>query len=142
MIAWAGYELAIRLDDFNAWLSGLRHLSEVRGQSFWENMRIMMEDPAMAAMVWRMVYLALCVLVGLLCLLFRNRKGWGVFLIPCSAGLAAWGWLQGLLGSGWLGLAALAPFALMLVGGFLNITTGRRKPPLPDHPPQGPYFRR
>ena len=26
LIAWSAWELSIRLDDFSAWISGLRHL--------------------------------------------------------------------------------------------------------------------
>ncbi len=125
LIAWAGYELSIRMDDFSAWLSGVRHLSEVRGQPFLENLWIMMEDPKMSAMVQRMGFLALSVLIGLLCALFCNKRGMSIPFLLLSVGMLVWGLSQGILTGGISGTIVLLLLLSIFAGAILNRASGR-----------------
>ncbi len=125
LIAWAGYELSIRMDDFSAWLSGVRHLSEVRGQPFLENLWIMMEDPKMSAMVQRMGFLALSVLIGLLCALFCNKRGMSIPFLLLSVGMLVWGLSQGILTGGISGTIVLLLLLSIFAGAILNRASRR-----------------
>ena len=145
LIAWSAWELSIRLDDFSAWISGLRHLSEVRQQSFWENLRIMMEDPKMEAMVARMLFLALTVLLGLLCLLLHRRRGAAVPLLVPTLAVLGWGLYRGFLAGTVSGLVAMGLLLSLFGGEILNRASPRAVPPPTQEPPRGPqppYFRR
>ena len=44
LLAVSGYELWIRLEDFWAWTSGIRHLSKVRRTPFLEDLAIIFEE--------------------------------------------------------------------------------------------------
>ena len=110
LIAWCGYELAVRADDWSAWTGGVRHLSRVRGESYLKNLFIMAQDPGMRAMMRHMLLLVLGVFTGVFSILFRNRKGACVFILICCSSLAAGFALAGV----WSFSALIPAYAKML----------------------------
>ena len=131
----SGYELWVRLDDFWAWTSGIRHLSAVRGTPFLEDMAIIFEDPAMRQLGFKLLFLFGCVLFALICLLWRNRAGGAWALLTLDVALAIGGGALGLysLNPGdWLQVLKLVPIALIAFGCVANRLNYRRhfrKPP-------------
>ncbi len=122
LIVWGGYMLAVRMDDFTAWFSGLRHLSKVRGDSLWENFWIMMEEPAMKNMMLKMAMLLASVVLGLFCLFWSNRYRCAGALILMSVGLGVWMLTQG------INPVQIGLLSAVLVGSVLNLTTPKLKP--------------
>ena len=98
----------------------------------------MMEDEKMAAMVLRMGFLSLAVLLGLLCLFFHNRRRWSVVFLICSLAMILWGIYQGFLSGSLSGMISLILLLGVFAGSLLNRATpvpGRQETPGP------PYFR-
>ena len=130
LLGLSGYELWVRLDDFRSWTSGIRHLSRVRGTSFVEDLTIVFQAPEMRALGFKMLFLALCILFSLVCLIRRNRSRGAVALIALDLALAAAGAALGLYSlhpSGWLETMKLAPLALIAVGCVLNLLSTRSR---------------
>ena len=124
LILLSGYELWIRIEDFWAWTSGIRHLSAVRHTPFLEDLAIVFEAPEMRALGYKMLFSAFSILFGLICVICRNRRTAGWALIPLDVALVAAGAYMGLyslrpdLWTQWL---KLAPAALILIGCVINL---------------------
>jgi len=133
LLGLSAYELWIRIEDFLAWTQGIRHLSEVRGTSFLEDMKIIFEAPAMRALGFKMLYLAAVIIFAIICLICRNkRRGIWIILLLALAAAAGGVFLEIYSLSGWVQIAKLVPLALIVIGSFSNMLpqrTQRRRIP-------------
>jgi|GEM_PF-2224631 len=124
LIAVSGYELWIRLEDFWAWSAGVRHLSEVRGTPFIQDMAIIFETPEMRALAGKLLFLLGAIVFAAICLARRNRTTGAWALIVLDLALAAGGVALGVYGlhpSEWAQTAKLLPLAAILVGVVMNL---------------------
>ncbi len=124
LLGVSGYELWIRLEDFWAWTSGIRHLSAVRGTPFLEDLGIIFEAPEMRQLGYKLLFLVGAVIFALICLLRRNRAKAAWLLIALAVALGVGGGFLGLYSlhpSDWAQLLKLAPLALVVVGCGMNI---------------------
>ncbi len=127
LFALSGYELWIRMEDFMAWISGIRHLSSVRGTPFWQDLGIIFEAPEMRRLGFTLLFLSLVCSFALFCLLLRRgaRSAWGLMAVGLVvAGAGAFLGLYSLRPSGWMETAKLIPLALILTGCVSNIVQG------------------
>ena len=116
------YEVWIRLDDFQAWILGIRHLSEVRGTPFLEDLAIVFEVPAMRAMGLKMLYLLAVVIFAVVCLVRRNRhRGMWLILLLALAAAAGGVFLEIYAFGNWLQIIKFIPLALIVVGSISNM---------------------
>ena len=115
------YELWVRMDDFWAWISGIRHLSEVRETPFLEDVTIVFEVPLMRAMLYKLLFLALCVIFAVICLFRRNhsRGAWALFAGALGlTGLGVWMGVYGV--KGWTQLVKFIPLTMIAAGCVWN----------------------
>ena len=121
LLGLSGYELWIRMDDFLSWAAGVRHLSEVRGTFFLQDMAIILETPEMRALSLKMGFLALTIVFSVVCI-FRRRKAAGAWVMALLAGgLAAGGFSLGLYRvNDWMQAAKLIPLCMILFGFTCN----------------------
>lgn len=120
----SGYELWIRLEDFWAWTRGIRHLSAVRGTPFWEDLGIIFEVPEMRQLGYKLLFLALSIVLGIVCLVRRNRArgAWLLILLDVAvAGVGAWLGLYTFRPTDWAQALKLVPLALIFAGCFTNM---------------------
>ena len=82
LLGLSGYELWIRLEDFWAWSSGIRHLSQVRGTPFIQDMAIVFEAPEMRQLGYKMLFLLGAVIFAIICLLIGFVIGKEVSTTP------------------------------------------------------------
>jgi hypothetical protein len=124
LLGLSGYELWIRLEDFWAWTSGIRHLSEVRGTPFIQDLAIVFEAPEMRQLGFKLLFLLGSVIFAIICLFRRNRAKGAWLLLVLDAALAVGGGLLGLYSlhpSDWAQVLKLAPIALIAAGCTVNI---------------------
>ncbi len=130
LIAMCGYELWIRMEDFWAWTSGVRHLSQTRGTPFWEDMAIIFEEPRMRRLGLNMLMLLIMAVFSLVCLIWRNRRGgaWVIALLDAAiAGAAAHMGLYDMTWTNWVDGAKMAPQVMIFVGCVLNLIPRRKR---------------
>ena len=123
LLGLSGYELWIRLEDFWAWTRGIRHLSQVRGTPFLEDLRIIFETPEMRQLGFKLLFLLLSMVFSLICLFRRNRGGAWVLLI-LDVVLAVAGGMLGLYSfrpASWAQVLKLVPLGLIAAGCVINI---------------------
>ena len=123
LMALSGYEFWIRLEDFWAWTSGVRHLSEVRGTPFWQDIMIVFEAPEMRQLGYKMLFLIATFVFGIVCIVRRNRASgaWVLMLLDVAvAGFGLWLGLYTLHPSHWAQLLKLVPLALIMIGCIIN----------------------
>lgn len=128
LLGLSGYELWIRLEDFWAWSSGIRHLSQVRGTPFIQDMAIVFEAPEMRRLGFKLLFLLGAVIFAVICLFRRNRAKGAWLLLILDAALAVGGALLGLYSphpSDWAQALKLAPIALIAAGCVINIVHRR-----------------
>ena len=124
LLGVSGYELWIRLEDFWAWTAGIRHLSEVRGTPFIQDLAIVFEEPRMRQLGFKMLFLALAVVFSIVCVFRRNRSRGAWALLILDIILAAAGWYLGLYSyrpQDWAQTLKLVPLVLIAVGCVTNI---------------------
>lgn len=145
LLGLSGYELWIRFEDFWAWTAGIRHLSEVRGTPFYEDLGIVFQAPEMRALGCKMAFLLVTLLFALICVIRRNRArgAWVLIVLDLAAvGAGVWLGVYGLNPSDWAQTLKLAPLALILAGCIANIihraAIRRRRAKLPPPPPPPP----
>lgn len=126
------YEIWIRFDDFQAWLLGVRHLSEVRGTPFLEDLMIIFEVPEMKQLGLKMLYLAAMIIFAVICIFRRSRSRgmWIIFILTILSG-AAGVYLEIYAFTSWLQIIKLIPLALMAIGSMSNMV--QRKKHHEDH---------
>lgn len=100
LLIMTGYETWVRWDDLNAFISSVQYFSEVRQESFLENLAVFLQAPAMNALLFKMIFLLGCVIFSTAVLILRNRPMAAYVLLP--ADLAAF-----LLGCFVLGMLSL-----------------------------------
>lgn len=135
------YEIWIRFDDFQAWILGVKHLSDVRGTPFLEDLAIIFEVPEMQQLGFKMLYLAAVIIFSIICLARRNRwKGMWLHLLFAFAFAAAGIWLEIYALSTWVQLIKLIPLALIAIGSISNMVLHREQKKLSqkDSPPRIP----
>lgn len=128
LLGLSGYELWIRLEDFWAWSSGIRHLSQVRGTPFIQDIAIVFEAPEMRQLGFKLLFLLGAVIFAVICLFRRNRARGAWLLLILDAALAVGGALLGLYSprpSDWAQTLKLAPIALIAAGCVINIVHRR-----------------
>jgi len=119
LLGLSGYELWIRIEDFWAWTAGIRHLSEVRGTPFIQDLAIVFEAPEMRQLGFKMLFLLGSVIFAIICLFRRNRARGAWLLLILDVALAVGGGLLGLYSfrpSDWAQVLKLAPIALIAPG--------------------------
>ena len=117
----SGYELWVRLEDFWAWTAGIRHLSQVRGTPFLQDLGIVFEAPEMRQLAFKLLFLLACVLFGVVCLFRRNKARGAWVLFALAAALAGAGLALGVYAvSSWTQLVKLVPLALIAIGCVSN----------------------
>lgn len=124
LLGLSGYELWIRLEDFWAWTSGIRHLSQVRGTPFIQDLAIVFEAPEMRQLGYKMLFLLGSVIFAIICLFRRSRAKGAWLVIVLAVALAVGGGLLGLYSfhpSDWAQVLKLAPLALIVAGAAINI---------------------
>ena len=124
LLGLSGYELWIRLEDFWAWTAGLRHLSQVRGTPFIQDLAIVFEAPEMLQLGFKMLFLLGAVIFSIICLFRRNRAGGAWLLLILDAALAVGGAMLGLYSphpSDRAQVLKLAPLALIAAGCVINM---------------------
>lgn len=125
LLGLSGYELWIRLEDFWAWTAGIRHLSEVRGTSFVEDLGIIFEAPEMRQLGYKMLFLTFSMLFALICVVRRNRArgAWALIALDLAVvGAGAWMGLYSLRPTDWAQVFKLVPLGLILFGCIGNIS--------------------
>ena len=121
------YELWIRFDDFYAWFKGVRHLSEVRGTPFLDDLFIILEEPEMRMLGLKMLYLLAMIIFGIVCIVRRNRHRGMIVVFILTLLSAAGGILLEIYSfSSWVQIIKLIPLALMAIGSFSNMAQGRK----------------
>ena len=142
LLALCGYELWIRMEDFLAWTSGVRHLSSVRGTPFWEDMAIIFEEPKMRQLGLKMLFLLALAVFALVCLTQRNRRGGACVILALDVAMAAAAMHIGLYTFSminWVQSVKIVPQALILIGAAANLIPERhKKPPAPPKPGKHP----
>lgn len=124
LLGLSGYELWVRLEDFWAWTSGIRHLSQVRGTPFIQDLAIVFEAPEMRSLGFKLLFLLGAVIFAVVCLCRRNRARGAWVLLGLDAALAGAGAFMGLYTlrpSDWLQGLKLAPLALIAAGCVTNL---------------------
>ena len=124
LLGVSGYELWVRLEDFWAWTSGIRHLSKVRGTPFLEDLAILFEAPEMRQLGLKLLFLLLCVIFAVVCVFRRNRARGAWALLGLDLALAVSGALLGLYSlrpSDWAQGLKLIPLALIALGCGINL---------------------
>ena len=124
LLGISGYELWIRLEDFWAWSSGIRHLSQVRGTPFLQDLAIVFEAPEMRQLGFKMLFLLGAVIFAIICLFRRNRARGAWLLLILDAALAVGGALLGLYSlrpTDWAQVLKLVPLALIAAGCVINM---------------------
>ena len=118
------YEIWIRFDDFQAWITGVKHLSEVRGTPFLEDMRIIFEVPEMRQLGFKMLYLAAAAIFAVICLICRNRSRGMWAMIIFAAAFAVFGIMLDIYAvNTWLQIIKLIPLALIIAGSITNLAS-------------------
>ena len=128
LLGLSGYELWIRLEDFWAWTAGIRHLSQVRGTPFIQDLAIVFEAPEMRQLGFKMLFLLGAVVFAIICLFRRNRAKGAWFLLALDIALAVGGALLGLYTlrpSDWAQVLKLVPLALIAAGCIVNMVHRR-----------------
>ena len=124
LLGLSGYELWIRLEDFWAWSAGIRHLSQVRGTPFIQDLAIVFEAPEMRQLGFKMLFLLGAVIFAVICLFRRNQARGAWFLLALDIALAVGGGLLGLYTlrpSDWAQVLKLVPLALIAAGCIVNM---------------------
>ncbi len=117
LLLLCAYELTIRWQDFDAWLSGIRTMSRAKNESFIANLRLIFTEPKMRSMLLVMLFLAVGTAEAILGLIPRKGVIRCAFLIALSAVMIYAGLAGNLLSfSGWITGLRLIPIALILVG--------------------------
>ena len=129
LLGLSAYEFWVRFEDFRAWFLGVRHLSEVRGTPFLEDLVIIFEVPEMRQMGFKILYLFAMVIFAVVCLICRSRSRfmWILFLLSLMAA-AAGILLEIYTLNSWLQIIKLIPLALIAVGSISN-QVARQSPP-------------
>ena len=128
LLGLSGYELWIRLEDFWAWTAGIRHLSQVRGTPFIQDLAIVFEAPEMRQLGFKMLFLLGAVIFAVICLFRRNQAKGAWFLLALDIALAVGGGLLGLYTlrpSDWAQVLKLVPLALIAAGCIVNMVHRR-----------------
>ena len=128
LLGLSGYELWIRLEDFWAWSAGIRHLSQVRGTPFIQDLAIVFEAPEMRQLGFKMLFLLGAVIFAVICLFRRNQAKGAWFLLALDIALAVGGGLLGLYTlrpSDWAQVLKLVPLALIAAGCIVNMVHRR-----------------
>lgn len=124
LLGLSGYELWIRLEDFWAWTAGIRHLSEVRGTPFIQDLAIVFEAPEMRQLGFKMLFLLGSVIFSIICLFRRNLARGAWLLLILDVALAVGGAILGLYSlrpSDWAQVLKLVPLALIATGCVINM---------------------
>lgn len=124
LLGLSGYELWIRLEDFWAWTAGIRHLSQVRGTPFVQDLAIVFEAPEMRQLGFKMLFLLASIIFALICLIRRSRAGGAWLLLVLDIALVFGGAKLGLYSprpSDWAQALKLVPLALIAAGCVINI---------------------
>lgn len=124
LLGLSGYELWIRVEDFWAWTSGIRHLSKVRGTPFLQDLGIVFQAPEMRQLGFKMLFLLGAAIFALICLFRRNRARGAWILLILDVALALGGGLLGLYSlhpTDWAQVLKLVPLALILAGCVTNL---------------------
>ena len=124
LLGVSGYELWVRLEDFWAWSAGIRHLSQVRGTPFIQDLAIVFEAPEMRALGFKLLFLLGAVIFAVICLFRRSRArgAWVLLGLDIAfAGVGAFMGLYSLHPSDWLQGLKLLPLALIAVGCVMNL---------------------
>ena len=124
LLGLSGYELWIRLEDFWAWTAGIRHLSQVRGTPFVQDLAIVFEAPEMRQLGFKMLFLLGAVIFAIICLFRRNRaKGaWALMVLDLAVvGAGAYLGLYSLRFTDWAQTLKLVPLGLILAGCVINL---------------------
>ncbi len=124
LLGLSGYELWIRLEDFWAWTSGIRHLSQVRGTPFIQDLAIVFEAPEMRQLGFKLLFLLGAVIFAIICLFRRNRAKGAWLLLILDAALAVGGALLGLYSpkpQDWAQVLKLLPILLIAAGCVVNM---------------------
>ena len=124
LLGLSGYELWIRLEDFWAWTAGIRHLSEVRGTPFIQDLAIVFEAPEMRQLGFKMLFLLGSVIFSITCLVRRIRARGAWLLLILDVALAVGGAILGLYSlrpSDWAQVLKLVPLALIATGCVINM---------------------
>lgn len=127
LLGLSGYELWIRIEDFWAWTSGIRHLSQVRGTPFIQDLGIVFEAPEMRQLGYKMLFLLACAIFALICVIRRNRDRGAWLLLLMDIAVAIGGGLLGLYTlrpTDWAQALKLVPLALIALGCIMNLTQG------------------
>ena len=125
LCVWSGYELAVRLDTSWAWINGIREISIARNQSFLEDLFISFRAPAMIDLGRKLLFLLCCVVLGILCLIVRNRPRPDTVVIPLAVATAVAGCVLGVYQpslSDWMQTLKLLPLLLIIIGAAVNVT--------------------
>lgn len=124
LLGLSGYELWVRAEDFWAWTAGIRHLSEVRGTPFIQDLGIVFETPELRQLAFKLLFLVLAVIFSIVCV-FRRRQSKGAWvLLILDIALAGTGFYLGLYSfqpSNWAQTVKLVPLALIAAGCIINI---------------------
>ena len=126
LLALSGYELYIRMDDLIRFISSIRYMSEVKKESFINNITLVMQAPSMEGLKDILLFLMLCSLLSVICLICCNRPMASLLVIPLDAAV----FLFGLIGrplfiftfSGLMQLIKLVPIVLIFAGSVINLT--------------------
>lgn len=139
LLGLSGYELWIRVEDFWAWTSGIRHLSQVRGTPFVQDLAIVFEAPEMRQLGYKMLFLLGAVIFAIICVVCRSRGRGAWLLLALDIAVAAGGAVLGLYSprpSDWAQVLKLVPLGLIAAGCVVNIahSAALRRPPRHEGP--------
>ncbi len=130
LLGLSGYELWIRLEDFRAWMKGIKHLSEELGEPFLKIIRIIFEEPDMRKLGLKLLFLVFACLFSLICLLRRDRARGAWVILAADVCLVACGVLLGLFTlriMDWSQTWKLLPLLLIAFGCLANLADRWRR---------------
>lgn len=126
LLIMTGYEAWVRWDTIQHFIRAMREFSEIKGESFIENMAILMQTRSMRELTWIMLFLLACILLSVITLCLRNRPLASIGIFLATGGLFFVGCfvlsMLSLASGSLLQVIKLIPIILILAGCVMNLS--------------------
>ena len=128
LLLWCAYDVSIRFQDLEAWLSGVRTMSRLKEESFIGNLLLIFRDEKMQAMGYTMLYLSMGIILGIFCMIpWKGIVRTWISAVG-AASLAFFAYCRGIISpEDPLKLLRALPFFAVLAGRILIVAAGSRR---------------